>query len=81
MAYYIDLFSPETYRAFSESKRGISGFRERHKNSAAQIKAGDLFICYVTKLSRWVGLLEVSEGPFLDHTPLFELTSVRLKVE
>ncbi len=71
MAYYIDLFSPETYEAFSRSSRQVSGFRERHKATAQRIKAGDLLICYLTRLSRWVGVLEVVEGPFIDATPIF----------
>jgi len=25
----------------------------------------------MTKFSRWFGLLEVAEGPFIDHTPIF----------
>jgi hypothetical protein len=25
----------------------------------------------MTKLSRWVGLLEVIEGPFIDETPIY----------
>ena len=29
MAFYIDLFSPETYNAFSDSSRSVSGFRRR----------------------------------------------------
>jgi hypothetical protein len=32
MAYFIDLFSPETYDAFAKSARNVSGFRSRHKN-------------------------------------------------
>ncbi len=71
MAYYLDLFSPETYEAFSRSERNISGFRIRQKNVATRIKPGDKFICYMTKLSRWIGLLEVLEGPFIDDTPIF----------
>jgi hypothetical protein len=71
MAYYIDLFSPETYLAFANSKRDISGFRLRHQKLAARIKAGDSFVCYVTRLSRWIGLLDVIEGPFIEHTPIF----------
>jgi hypothetical protein len=34
MAYFIDLFSPETYERFTRSSRDISGFRLRHKNMA-----------------------------------------------
>jgi hypothetical protein len=30
MAYFINLFSPETYQAFSQSPRDVSGFRLRH---------------------------------------------------
>jgi predicted RNA-binding protein len=65
MAYFIDLFSPETYDAFARSPRDISGFRLRHKNMAQRIKAGDVFVCYLTRLSRWFGLLEVIEGPVI----------------
>lgn len=71
MSYYIDLFSPETYAAFAASSRDISGFRLRHKNMAERIKPGDVFICYLTRLSRWFGLLEVIEGPFIDNKPIF----------
>ena len=71
MAYFIDLFSPETYEAFARSDRNISGFRLRHKGMADRIKSGDVFVCYLTRLSRWFGLLEVIEGPFIDDKPIF----------
>jgi hypothetical protein len=71
MAYYIDLFSPETYEAFNRSSREVSGFRERHKAVATKIRQGDMLICYLTRLSRWVGVLEVMEGPFIDNSPIF----------
>src|SRR3569832_1037692 len=70
MSYYIDLFSPETYVAFAASSRDISGFRLRHKNMAERIKPGDVFVCYLTRVSRWFGLLEVIEGPFIDNKPI-----------
>ncbi len=35
MAYYIDLFSPETYEAFSKSNQNISGFRLRQENAVS----------------------------------------------
>lgn len=71
MAYYLDLFSPETYEAFAHSDRSISGFRMRQRNVARRVKPGDKFICYMTRFSRWMGLLEVIEGPFIDETPIF----------
>src|SRR3990172_11673616 len=30
-----------------------------------------MFVCYMTRLSRWFGLLEVIEGPFIDSKPIF----------
>ncbi len=71
MAYYIDLFSPETYEAFSKSDRTISGFRIRHRNLANKVNIGDKLICYLTRLSRWIGVLEVTSKPFIDDSPRF----------
>jgi hypothetical protein len=71
MAYYIDLFSPETYEAFVRSSRDTSGFRPRQSGVAERIKPGDSFVCYVTRLSRWFGLLEVVSGAFKDEKPIF----------
>jgi predicted RNA-binding protein len=71
MAYYLDLFSPETYEAFSKSDRQVSGFRSRQLGIAQRIKPGDKLVCYMTKLSRWIGVLEVISGPYEDSTPRF----------
>ena len=53
MAYFVDLFSPETYEAFTKSGHNISGFRLRQENATSRVKIGDKLICYMTKLSRW----------------------------
>jgi predicted RNA-binding protein len=71
MAYYLNLFSPETYETFSNSGRDISGFRKRQENAARKIKVGDRLICYLTKVSRFVGILEVQSLFFEDDTPIY----------
>jgi hypothetical protein len=71
MAYYINISTPETYEAFGRSTRTISGYRLRLKGAAERVKPGDVFVCYLTRLSRWIGLLEVVEGPYIDNKPLF----------
>lgn len=71
MAYFLDLFSPETHKAFTSSKRDVSGFRIRQRQAAERIQKGDKLVCYVTKISRWVGLLQVVDAFFEDATPLF----------
>ena len=71
MTYWSDLFSPETYEAFGRSDRTISGFQESQRTMANKVCVGDKFICYMVKMSRWIGVLEVLEGPFIDKTPIF----------
>jgi predicted RNA-binding protein len=71
MAYYLNLFSPETYEAFTRSSRDVSGFRPRQQRAASRIRAGDKLICYMTKLSRWVGVLEAVSKQYEDDTPIF----------
>ena len=71
MAYYLDLFSPETYETFSSSDRTLSGYSIRQRKTAQRIHPGDKLLCYMTKLSRWVGILEVMSECFVDDSPLF----------
>jgi predicted RNA-binding protein len=70
-AYFLNLFSPQTYETFKRSERDISGFRQRQMSAAERVSPGDKLICYLTKLGRWFGVLEVVEGPFIDHTPIY----------
>jgi hypothetical protein len=71
MTYYLDLFSPETYETFSTSDRAVSGFRIRQAAAAAKIQPGDKLVCYMTRLSRWIGVLEVLSKSYQDDSPLF----------
>jgi len=73
MNYYIDLFSPETAKAFSNSSKEVSGFRISRKTYVENQKLGpgDRFICYVTRLQRFIGVLEVKEKYFIDEKPIF----------
>ena len=80
MAYYTYLFSPDTHEAFVDTPRDNVGVRERHQNAAERLQPGDMLVCYLTRVSRWLGLLRVVDGqPFRDdsHDPYV----VRLRVE
>ena len=59
MDYWLDLFTGRTWKEFRDSGANISGFRERRRNTVKSIKPGDLFLCYLTGVMRWVGALEV----------------------
>jgi len=71
MSYYLDIFSPDTYETFTKSDQTVSGFHVRQAASAKKVKPGDKLICYLTKLSRWVGMLEVLSSSYYDDSPLF----------
>jgi hypothetical protein len=73
MNYYIDLYSPETAKAFENSNKDITGFRISRKTyvNNRNIGHGDKFICYVTKLQRIIGILEVKSKAFQDDKPIF----------
>lgn len=85
MAYYLDIFSPATYEAFSNTAKDVAGVRKSHASYANKLKPGDKLVCYLTKLSRWVGVLEVQSSVFQDDTPRFADTEdpfvVRVKVK
>ena len=38
---------------------------------AERVRPADKFVCYMTRLSRWVGILEVTDGPYSDSSPIF----------
>lgn len=73
MKYHLDLFTPETWEAFRVAGATVTGFRERQQRMAQErVKQGDVFLCYLTRLSRWCGALEVETAPFFDDSPVFD---------
>ena len=72
MKYHLDLFTPETWQAFTDAGATCTGFRVRQRRLAQErVKPGDLFLCYMTRLSRWCGVLEIESEAFYDETPRF----------
>ena len=74
MNYYLDLFSPETAKAFEKSGMEVSGFQISRKGyiDTHKIGPGDRFICYITRLQRFIGVLEVKSESFQDNRPIFK---------
>ena len=85
MAYFLDLFTPETWQAFRETGATVTGFRERHLRSARErVKEGDIFLCYLTRLSRWCGVLQAESEAYHDESPIHDELdpfTVRFKVK
>lgn len=85
MPFFTNLFSPDTYETFSRSGRGVSGFSKHQLAWAKRVKKGDQLICYLTKVGRWIGILEVLDECYVDDSPLFYTENdpyvVRFKVK
>src|SRR6266852_3571305 len=59
MTYWLDLFTGQTWQEFRDYGASVSGFRKRMHNAVERIKPGDILLCYLTGVMRWVGALEV----------------------
>lgn len=71
MNYWIDLFTGTTWKEFREAGAKVSGFRERQRTRAQQVRPGDILLCYLTGVMHWVGALEVI-GPSRDSSPIWK---------
>jgi hypothetical protein len=72
MTYFLNLFTPETWQAFQEHGATISGFRHRQRKTARErVEPGDVFLCYLVRLSRWCGILQITSKAFIDDTPIY----------
>jgi hypothetical protein len=69
--YWIDLFTIETWKEFLDHGGDVSGFSEKRQATVQRMKPGDYLLCYLTLVSRWVGVLEVTGEPFFDEAPIW----------
>jgi hypothetical protein len=81
MNYWLDLFTGTTWNEFQKFGATISGFSDRKRNIVQNIQPGDILLCYLTGVMRWVGALEVI-GQTDDKTPIWKDAEfpIRLKV-
>jgi hypothetical protein len=80
MNYWLDLFTGTTWNEFRDSGATVSGFRHRMRNAASKVQAGDIFLCYLTGVMRWVGALEVV-GPSKDKRPIWKDADFPIRFE
>jgi predicted RNA-binding protein len=70
--YWLDLFSGTTWKEFLDSGSSVSGFRESRWSTLQKVRVGDYFICYLTGISRFIGVFEVISEPYQDQTPIWK---------
>lgn len=83
VTYWLNLFSAETWNEFLRHGGTTTGFRESQKTRAEAVRVGDRFICYVTGLSRFIGILEATSGSSWETDPIWASATfpVRFKVK
>jgi hypothetical protein len=59
MNYWLDLFTGITWREFRDAGANVTGHRPKQVGAAKHVKKGDIFLCYLTGVMRWVGALEI----------------------
>jgi hypothetical protein len=72
MNYWLNLFTGKTWSEFQAAGAKATGFRDRVWNRSKGIKPGDIFLCYLVGVKRWVGLLEITSERFRDETKIYE---------
>ena len=82
MNYWLDLFTGTTWDEFRKAGATVSGFRHRMRNTVARVEPGDILLCYMTGVMRWVGALEVL-GPSDDTRDIWSFAEfpARLSVK
>ncbi len=83
MNYWVNLFTGKTWGEFQAAGSNLSGFREHNWARARDVKRGDLFLCYLVGVKRWVGLLEIESERFRDESKVYEeeVFPVRFRVK
>jgi hypothetical protein len=82
-SFWLDLFTWETWSEFLQHGGKISGFRESRWTTVQKIATGDVLLCYLTGVSRFIGALEVIGQSFIDKSPIWhsDLFPARLPVK
>ncbi len=68
MAYWTSIYSGETWDKLLSMPDKFIGAPERRWSTMQRIKVGDIIFAYVTGISRYVAIMEVTGAPFKDDS-------------
>jgi hypothetical protein len=80
--YWLDVFTGITWLEFMQAGGNVSGFKQGRWKTVRQIKPGDYLLCYLMRVMRFIGILEVISDPYQDDSRIWadDLYPCRLKV-
>lgn len=79
--YWLDLFTGTTWQEFLDAGAEVSGFRSSRWPTVKKIRPGDYLICYLTGVSRFIGMLEVTSEPYQNETTIWGDASFSSRVK
>jgi hypothetical protein len=81
--YWLDLFTGKTWEEFLDAGAQISGFRESRWTICQKVKPGDYLLCYITGISRFIGIIEITSSVFRDDSSIWadDVFPVRFRVK
>ena len=81
--YYLGLFTVESWREFKRHGGQVMGFNENKANTVAKLLPGDVILCYLTKVSAFIGTLKITGPSFIDTAPIWSdgIFPVRIPVK
>jgi predicted RNA-binding protein len=79
--YWLDLFTGTSWQEFLNAGGKVSGFRESRWNTLQKIKQGDFFLCYLTGVMRFIGILEVVSKPYKDETAIWSFDPFPCRID
>jgi hypothetical protein len=69
--HYLGLFTVDSWREFKRHGGKIMGFNEKKASTVAKLAPGDRILCYLSKVSTFVGVLEVMGPSYFDPTAIW----------
>ncbi len=69
--HWLDLFTGKTWDEFKAAGASVSGFRESRWKTVQRIQPGDYLLCYLTGVSRFIAVLEVTSKAYKETSRIW----------
>jgi hypothetical protein len=70
--YWAQVFTPKTWQQFLDAGGKTTGFSDSRWGHVQKLRPGDYLLCYLSGISKWIGVLEVQSDPYLDNTTIWD---------
>jgi hypothetical protein len=68
---FLGLFTVESWREFKTNGGAVMGFTDKKWTTASRLRPGDRILCYLTKVSTFIGVLKVTGPAYRDRTQIW----------